>query len=322
MSKLLAVIHKNFKFLMHHKLSTVAIILGPIILIILAGIAFNSTQLTGIKVGIHSDSENVKFMEKFEEMLSGNDFQTISYATSYECQNDLEKGLVHVCTLYNSSAKKINFVVDSSKINLAYAILSVMSEKLDVATEEMGFALTSSLLKQVNELKSFIDTSLKESDKIVDQNKEFSKGLMDMSNELYSMEISLDTDFNFNELKSRASSTNSNIDDFRDLVDTQIDSSMESLNEFDVAAKNLQNDIDDKAEQRDEMYDYLDETYQVNSCTSTNDLTKSDDLYSELESESEPECTVIYTLRENIDACTGDLEEARAEIDSLRDTID
>jgi hypothetical protein len=52
MLKLLAVLKKNAKNMLRAKVSSLIILLGPLIIMLLAGLAFSTTKLEGVKIGV------------------------------------------------------------------------------------------------------------------------------------------------------------------------------------------------------------------------------------------------------------------------------
>ena len=70
MYNLLNIIGKNFKILIRSKLSALIILLAPLLIVFLVGMAFNSSELYGINVGTYSPSENEltnSILTSFEE---------------------------------------------------------------------------------------------------------------------------------------------------------------------------------------------------------------------------------------------------------------
>ena len=51
---ILAIIKKNFKLLIRSRSSALVVILGPLLIVLLMGVAFNSSGLYNINVGVYS----------------------------------------------------------------------------------------------------------------------------------------------------------------------------------------------------------------------------------------------------------------------------
>ena len=56
--KLYGIIVKNIRLLLRSKSSSLIVILGPLLLVLLVGAAFNTATVYGIKVSVYSESYN------------------------------------------------------------------------------------------------------------------------------------------------------------------------------------------------------------------------------------------------------------------------
>ena len=124
-----AIIKKNFKILWRSKFSTIAIILAPFLIIILAGYAFNSSGVSGIIIGTHSGS----YSDLTEEVLAGfsnQNFAINKYTSKEECLDSVKLSKTQICILFptdlseTGSLEEITFYVDNSRINLAYKLIN------------------------------------------------------------------------------------------------------------------------------------------------------------------------------------------------------
>ena len=162
MSKLLEIIKKNIKLLIRSKSSALIVLLGPLALMLLIGLAFNTSSLFDIKVGTYSGSYS-ELSNSIVEKLQDEQFKVIKVDSEARCIDMIKSGDVHVCTIFppDLSLKtndKIVFHVDKSRINFVYIILDRISSKIATKSTELSTALTSRLLTSLNN----VDTKLTE----------------------------------------------------------------------------------------------------------------------------------------------------------------
>lgn len=158
-------IMKNFKILFRIKTSLIAIILGPLLIILIIGLAFNSSSNLQIVVGYHAPDNSSLTNEVITELQTTH---TMKPFTSKEaCKNDLEQGLLHICidfpqefVVENEKTNNITFVVDKARINLVYTVIGSVSEKIGFKSEELSKGLTETLTTTLSDTSAAIDNNL------------------------------------------------------------------------------------------------------------------------------------------------------------------
>lgn len=154
MLKLLEIIKKNIKLLIRSKTSALIVLLGPLALMLLIGLAFNTSSLFDIKVGTYSSSYS-ELSNSIVEKLQDEQFKVVKVQSEERCIEMIKSGEVHVCTIFppDLSLKtndKIVFHVDKSRINFVYIILDRISGKIATKSAELSTALTNRLLSSLN----------------------------------------------------------------------------------------------------------------------------------------------------------------------------
>ena len=71
MNKLFTLIKKNFKLLIRSKSSALVILVGPLLIMMLTGLAFNNTNIYNINIGIFSEGYT-NLTDSFIEKLQSN----------------------------------------------------------------------------------------------------------------------------------------------------------------------------------------------------------------------------------------------------------
>lgn len=322
--KLFAIMKKNIKFLMHHKLSTAIVLFGPLILMILAGLAFSSNDLHGIKVGIHTTDDN-NIIDSLVDLVKSEKYDVINYESIEKCQDDLKNDKVHMCLQYDDKEKNLKFFVDPSKTNLVYTLLNVMSNKMNTATDDLSYTLTTTMINQIVEMSKLIESKRDAIEEMIQSSTQLKEGLNNMSEEILMLELQFDpSSFDIDGLKSKTEQNSNRINQFKAIINARIYTSIDMLNKYDDAALNLENEIEKRKKDKKKINDDLNNAFTYYNCSgkSYEDLTQyssdPDTLLEKIVSSSSPECSYIHTIQKNLDACTGDLNMASNKVSSLR----
>ncbi|MBR9691531.1 ABC transporter permease [Candidatus Woesearchaeota archaeon] len=160
MHTLFKIIKKNFKLLIRSKSSALIIILGPLLVIFLVGIAFDNINKFSLNIGTYSESYS-QLTESFTLKLEENNFQVQRIDSEEECVDLIKQGKLNTCIVYPKdltiNSNKINeivFHVDNSKINLVWMVLETISGKLEERSSELSMGLTTDLLDKVDLTKN------------------------------------------------------------------------------------------------------------------------------------------------------------------------
>jgi len=159
MFNLLNIIAKNFKILVRSKLSALVILLAPLLIVLLVGMAFNSSELYGINIGIYSPSENeltTSILTSFEEQSF-----TIQKLESEElCINSVKEGKTQICVIFpeglsiEGTTDPVTFHADKSRVNLAYTLINDINSQISTKASELSITMTQALIDVVDEAKT------------------------------------------------------------------------------------------------------------------------------------------------------------------------
>lgn len=148
-------IKKNFKVLIRSKSSALIIILGPLLVIFLVGIAFDNINQYSLNIGTYSESYS-DLTESFITKLGEQNFRVQKIDSEELCVEQIKQGKLHTCiifppdlTIETEKMNEIVFHVDYSKINLIWMVLDTISTKLKERSSELSFDLTSELLDKI-----------------------------------------------------------------------------------------------------------------------------------------------------------------------------
>jgi ABC-type multidrug transport system permease subunit len=243
MSKLLEIIKKNLKLLIRSKSSALIVLLGPLALMLLIGLAFNTSSLFDIKVGTYSSSYS-ELSNSIVDKLQDEQFKVVKLESEERCIEMIKSGEVHVCTIFPpdlslKSNDKIVFHVDKSRMNFVYIILDRISSKIATKSTELSTALTNRLLSSLNNA----NTKLNEKDDVVmslsASLSESKSSLTDTINDLNSLDLNRTSNFTevndeIKELveKDNSSSKYADLQDLIDSIKLDYDSLVVSVSSF------------------------------------------------------------------------------------------
>ncbi|MBD3249744.1 hypothetical protein GF336_06890 [Candidatus Woesearchaeota archaeon] len=159
LGKLFKIIKKNFKLLIRSKSSALVIILGPLLVIFLVGMAFDTMNKFSLNIGTYSDSYS-ELTESFIKKLQDKEFQVEKVDSEEDCINQIKQEKLHTCiifppglTIESEQMNEIVFHVDYSKINLVFMVLETISTKLKQRSSELSMQMTSTLIEKLESTK-------------------------------------------------------------------------------------------------------------------------------------------------------------------------
>ncbi len=160
MNKLFTLIKKNFQLIMRSKSSAVMIILGPLLLIILMGAAFNTASVYGIRIGTYSE-EYSPLAESIIYELNQQSYSTQKVDSEQVCIDGVRNGIFHVCAVFPKDIKvaeggNIKFYVDNTKTNLVYLVTETISSEIGKKSQDLSLQLTKGVVDTLNSIESEI----------------------------------------------------------------------------------------------------------------------------------------------------------------------
>lgn len=153
---LVRIIQKNFKILLRSRSSALIIILGPLFLILLLGIAFNNTNSMALSIGVYSDSYNA-VIDGFIERLSEKQYSIEKMQSELDCINQIKVNKINACVIFpadidlekGTGNNTVTFYVDNSRINMVFIIIEALSSKFSDKSKEISMDLTNTLLQKL-----------------------------------------------------------------------------------------------------------------------------------------------------------------------------
>lgn len=192
---LLRLVSKNFKLILRTKTSILTLILAPLIIIFLLGLAFNTTNIYNIKVGVYS-AEYTELAESLLTKLREKEFTIIKYGSERECVERIKVGDSNICVIFPPDLKiekdktnNIIFHVDPSETNLVWLILDIVSSEFTSKSQEISLDLTNILLDRLKNTKEKITEKSVVLEDIISDNEELTGISAYVSNELEKLDF-------------------------------------------------------------------------------------------------------------------------------------
>lgn len=131
MSKIFAILKKNFKVLLNNKFSLFILFVAPLFIILILGFLFNNQNTYNINVGYYiPDSSNLSYV--FLDNLKANNFKMIEFKSENKCLDSIKRGVCHICIFFptnfdlNSSENIVDVKLDTTKENIVYIAQNIL----------------------------------------------------------------------------------------------------------------------------------------------------------------------------------------------------
>ncbi len=259
MKKLGKLIQKNIKIILRSRISALIVIFGPLLIILLVGLAFNSSQIYNINIGVYSSSYS-ELTESFIEKMNTQKLKAIRTASEEACIDEVKQGSVHLCLVFPPDMKieegktnELTFNVDYSKMNLIWVVLDTISTELSKQTQELSLNLTTILVDKLKYTRAEVQDKKKTLVDLTTANDELSKKLTTVDEAAANMDITFDaSEFRIYAIKNLATELQANgleaVDIAKDAVDlardADVDDSLdETLNNLEDSLNEIENSL-------------------------------------------------------------------------------
>lgn len=198
MNKLWLLIKKNLKLLTRSKTSALVVFFAPLMIILILGLAYNTTSKYGLNIGVHADSFT-EDVNSFIDILQEKEYKITKYDSSMEdCINDLKSGATHACislpeslSIEDNTAKEIIFYIDPSKINLVWAIQEAVGSKFELKSEEISQQLAQNILAKLSDTKTKVEEQSNELSSAKEKSQSASSSAESLASSLNSLDLSV-----------------------------------------------------------------------------------------------------------------------------------
>lgn len=229
MKETLELVRATILAFVRSKTLALAVILGPLLVILVAGLALDTSQLPGVSVGVHAESRT-PLADSFIASLAKNQFRVTHYADGESCVDSLKQGVVHTCIEFPEGfsieqSNEITFYVDYSKLTLVWTLLQVMTSRTQEHTLQMSQNLTGQVLDALATTENQLKTIMPMMVKLATENDYMLKDAEQIDIELAELDLSYNhSGFRVGELKRAKTMTGQ-------WVDTALKNGQEALHQ-------------------------------------------------------------------------------------------
>ncbi len=157
-TKLFRVILKNYKILIRTRTSALIFLLGPLIIMALVSIGFNTSTLYGVNIASYSESYS-PLAEALISNLSSGEYVIQKVESQDRCTNSVKLGEYPVCIVFpndmavdNSARNVITLYIDESRLNIANAITEKLSTRVAVQADALSTGAVSQILNALDNI--------------------------------------------------------------------------------------------------------------------------------------------------------------------------
>lgn len=154
MNKIFLIVKKNLSILVKSRLWMLVVIIAPLLVIFLTGIAFDNLNAYRINIGVYSPTYT-PLTNSFISKLNTDQFRTIKARTEEECIDDVKIGLSNTCIIFPPNLKlgtennDITIFIDYSKLNLAWIVRDQLFSRVEERSTEITKELTENILSKL-----------------------------------------------------------------------------------------------------------------------------------------------------------------------------
>ncbi|PIU29671.1 hypothetical protein COT07_04510 [Candidatus Woesearchaeota archaeon CG07_land_8_20_14_0_80_44_23] len=215
MSKIFEIIKKNIRLLVKSKGSAMIVILGPLLLIFLAGLAFNNSNAYRINVGVYSPTYTDD-INSFLGKLSSSQFRTLKFDSEQKCVDSIRQGISHTCIIFppgfqvsGNATSNVTFYVDYSKVNLVWMVRDTLFSKISERATEISMSLAGTLLQKIEDTISELNARKSTLTELSTSNGQAGQQMLSIKSQLSGLDLSMNTQsFNIEYVRARMSELN------------------------------------------------------------------------------------------------------------------
>lgn len=196
LARFIAMIKKDLKIVLRSKSSSLIVIFGPLLIVFLVGMAFNTSSLYDLRIATYSPSYSQLTNDVISD-LKDQQYNTIQMDTEGECIEGVKMGTYHVCAIFpadmavtNQAENVVRFYVDESRMNLAFLISSSVTSKVTARATNISMGLTSDLLTTLETTKGELNKKKGEISELVTRSNDKSLKLKTVNDNLNAVDLS------------------------------------------------------------------------------------------------------------------------------------
>lgn len=290
--KLFSVMYKNYKILLRCKSSILVFFFGPLLVMLLVGVGFNTSTIVGLNIATYSESYS-PLSNSLVGNLSDGQFNIIKLESEQRCIDAVKYDDYQACIIFpkdmvmDNVGDIIQIYVDNSRINLANLISEKLASKVSSEAEQLSLGVVSQILGTIVLIDSESSDGQKNIDDLNKLNQKNRQKVGSLSSELKTIDLtytymdSEETLTKLEKLKDDHNLTTSDISDVRSSIGTLssrynsvislIDEIEDKLNDLEKESRNIETDMVNERENIKVIQDNFDNIQQnIDSIKITN----------------------------------------------------
>ena len=196
-----AILKKNLKLLLRSKSSAIIILLGPLLVVTLVGVAYSNNQSQfALSVGVYSEQySNItnSLVQKLAQKFTVYQFESV-----VDCVKYVRRGKVNMCVSFppdldikkEGGNNEITFYLDFSRVNMVWVVLDTLGEKVSEKSTEISKDLTQVLLTKISAAHNESDSDLGVLSTMAVRQGNISAKLNQIYSDLSSVDLSMNAD--------------------------------------------------------------------------------------------------------------------------------
>jgi ABC-type multidrug transport system permease subunit len=158
--KLFYIVQKNLRLVFRNWTSFLLLILGPMLLILIVGYAFQGEDLHDIALGVHAaPGADIRAVI---DALSSQEIHVVYFPQITHCIAAMNHSEIHICADFSSDfqegAGEITFYYDTTRYNLVRYILEYLQERVALTSEKISLELAEQIFADINLFVSDMQT--------------------------------------------------------------------------------------------------------------------------------------------------------------------
>ena len=193
-----SIIKKDFKLLTRWKGSATIIVIGPLIIVLLLGLAFSQRGSYNINVGVYSQNYT-NLTNTYLKKLNIEGYSLTHLDSEKKCVDSLKHGQTDICVVFPpnlsiepNKVNEITFYADYSEINLVWMVINTLTSKVSEKTIEISESLTQEIIDQLLNTKNSLKAKINVLNALNTNQEQMKESITDIENKLQSLDLTFD----------------------------------------------------------------------------------------------------------------------------------
>lgn len=161
MSQLKILVKNNLRTLFRSRTTAIAVIAIPLLLLFLAGLAFDTTSIYRVRIGVYSDTYH-ELSNSVITTLEDSQFQVERLESDSACIDSVRLGDTHACIIFPAAFQlgppnnELKFYIDPSRANLVGTVIETIEPKIAEQSTDISKELSTAIVDALRKIQSEI----------------------------------------------------------------------------------------------------------------------------------------------------------------------